>query len=180
VRTFLYEVIIDSDSKWLEVFHKTSKTLTNFIKNLRMLFAAYGLCHGIVSDNGPRLVSSAFKQFLKNNRIKQTLPAYHPVSNGAAERSVQILKRALIKKRLRTTDNLLSFSSIAEPMFRRTPHRVTCQTPAELFLKRQIRTRFNLLRPDLAKTVEEKHAKQKKHHDHGRLHLRVFQEEEQV
>jgi transposase InsO family protein len=62
-----------------------------------MLFAAYGLCHGIVSDNGPQLVSSAFKQFLKNNRIKQTLPAYHPTSNGAAERSVQILKRALIK-----------------------------------------------------------------------------------
>ena len=66
---------------------------------LRTLFASYGLPEEIVSDNGPQFTSSVFKSFLKNNGVKQTLlPPYHPASNEAAERSVQILKRSLEKQ----------------------------------------------------------------------------------
>ena len=57
---------------------------------------------------------------------------------------------------------------------RSTPHTVTGQSPAELFLGRQIRNCFTLLKPNLKKTVEEKQLKQKEYHDEGRVKLREF------
>lgn len=59
---------------------------------LQGLFAAYGIPEEVV-DNGLQFVSTEFTDFLKGNGIKHTrVPAYHPASNGAAERSVKILK----------------------------------------------------------------------------------------
>ena len=44
-----------------------------------------------LSEYGPRVTSDEFKQFVGTNGNKHTLvPAYHPSSNGAAERSVPI------------------------------------------------------------------------------------------
>ena len=83
-----------------------------------MWFAAYGLPEEVVSDNGPQLIASEFVDSLKQNGVKHTLvPPYHihtyilywlvptglfrvnhPSSNGAAERTVQILKQALQKE----------------------------------------------------------------------------------
>ena len=57
---------------------------------------------------------------------------------------------------------------------RTTPHYVTGQTPAELFLERQIRNCFTSLKPNLNRVVEEQHLKQKEHHDEGRVKLREF------
>ena len=52
-----------------------------------------------MSGNGPQFIASEFVDFLKQNGVKQTLvPPYHPSSNGAAERTVQILKQALQKE----------------------------------------------------------------------------------
>ena len=61
--TFL--VIIDSHSKWLEVFDLKSTTAEKTCEVLRMLFASYGLPEEIVSDNGPQFISAVFKTFLK-------------------------------------------------------------------------------------------------------------------
>lgn len=62
-------------------------------------------------------------------------------------------------------------------MYWSTPHTVTGKTPAELFLKRHIRTHFSQLKPDLAKSVQEKQQEQKKQHDQGRRVLRSFVED---
>lgn len=65
---------------------------------LRNLFAAYGLQEKLVFNNGPQLVSTEFRQFLGRNGIEHAAgPTYHPASNGAAERSMQILKSALME-----------------------------------------------------------------------------------
>lgn len=82
---------------------------------------------------------------------------------------MQILKRALAKDVLEAekkaslplSHRLANFLL----MYRSTPHTVTGRTPAELFLKRQIRTRFSLLKPKLASQVEKKQATQKRFHD---------------
>ncbi len=153
-------VVIDSHSKWLEVVPMSSITSSLTIDALRGLFAAYGIPEEVVSDNGPQLVSTEFTDFLKGNGIKHTrVPAYHPASNGAAERSVQILKHSLLKsvcekqgKQMFSLKHKLANFLI---MYRSTPHSVTGKTPSELFLKRHIRTRFSLLKPDLAKSVHE-------------------------
>lgn len=178
-------VVIDSHSKWFEVFPMSSTTSHNTIVVLRSLFSAYGLPEELVSDNGPQLVSKEFTQFLERNGIKHTaVPAYHPASNGAAERSVQILKRALTKNVLEAEGKAPLPLSLRLAnfllMYRSTPHTVTGRTPAELFLKCQIRTRFCLLKPTLARQIEEKQATQKLHHDRDGSSFRFFQEGEAV
>ena len=93
-----YFVLIDSYSKWIEVVPMNSTTSKCTIDVLRNMFASFGLPRELVSDNGPQFTAKEFKDFMSGNGIKHTLtPHYHPASNGAAERSVQILKRALKK-----------------------------------------------------------------------------------
>lgn len=171
-------VLVDSHSKWLEVVPMKTTTSAKTIDVLRNLFASHGLPEEVVSDNGPQFTSCEFKQFLRSNGIKQTLvPAYHPASNGAAEKSVQTVKAALLKQVLGEEAQQLTMSlqhRLANflLMYRSTPHSVTGVSPAELFLKRQLRTRFSLLKPSLARTVEEKQLKQKIHHDKATTKLR--------
>ena len=90
--------LIDSHSKWIEVAHMRSTTAQSTIDQMRLWFAAYGLPEEVVSDNGSQFISQDFNNFLKQNGVKQTLVSpYHPSSNGAAERTEQILKQALRK-----------------------------------------------------------------------------------
>lgn len=66
---------------------------------LLRIFATYGLPEKVVLDNIPQLTYSEFEDFLKKNGSRHTLvPAYHPASNRAAERSAQIVKSALRKQ----------------------------------------------------------------------------------
>ena len=91
-------VLVDSHSKWVEVFETTSTTTQKTVEILRRLFAAYGLPEEPVSDNDPHFTSTVFESFCKSNGIKHTLvPPYHPVSNGVAERVVGILKQTLLR-----------------------------------------------------------------------------------
>ena len=53
--------------------------------------------------------------------------------------------------------------------YRSTPHSTTNTTPSELFLHQSLRTRLDLLRPELGVAVSQKQAEQKKYHD---LHSR--------
>ena len=92
---------------------------------------------------------------MNTNGIKHTLvPAYHPISNGAAERSVQILKRSLEKQVCEGVHGSLNKRlSHFLLLCRSTLHSTTGRSPAELFLKRQLRTRFSLLKPELDQTI---------------------------
>jgi len=91
--------LVDSLSKWIEVAHMTSTSAKRTIDQLRAWFAAYGLPEEVVTDNSPQFIASEFVDFLKQNGVKQMpVPPYHPSSNGAAERTVQIPKQALQKE----------------------------------------------------------------------------------
>ena len=80
-------IVVDSHSKWPEEIEMKSTTATAIIKELRRLFATYGLPEHLVSDNGPQFTSA---EFMKVNGIKDIRCApYHPSSNGCAERFVQ-------------------------------------------------------------------------------------------
>ena len=95
-------VAIDSHSKWIEVHHMTSTNAGRTIDELCLIFATHGLPEEVASDNGPQFTSTEFAEFMQKNGIKHTLvPPYHPQSNGAAERSVRVVKDALGKQVLR-------------------------------------------------------------------------------
>ncbi len=103
---------------------------------------------------------------LATNGIKHTLElAYHPSSNGAAERSVQIMKIRLEEVCDGVHGSLNQRLANFLLLYRSTPYTTTGRSPAELFLKRQPRTRFSFLKPLLAQTVEDKQEIQRQQHD---------------
>ena len=176
-------VLIDSHSKWLEIFDMTTTTSSKTIEVLGTLFAAQGFPEELVSDNGPQFTSREFEQFMQRCGIKHTRVApYHPASNGAAERSVQILKRALEKQVLQGKGILPIKQRLANFLIhnRNTPHSVTGKSPAESFLKRKPRTRLSLLKPNLAQKMEEKQLRQKLSHDKGNFKVRSFKKNDVV
>ena len=179
-------IVNDSYSKWLEVIHMKSTTSAVTIDKLRSLFASTGIPEEIVSDNGPQFTSSEFKTFMTNNGIKHTLvPAYHPASNGFAEKGVQIIKKAL-KAQVLNEQNTTEPRTIQHRLanfllkYRSTPHTTTGETPAALFLKRELRTKLTLIKPDREKFVREKQETMKKHHDKTHSKVRSFNEGDKV
>ena len=175
-------ILIDAHSKWIEAFHMTSTTSTKTIEVLRSCFARYGIPEQLVSDNGPQFSSHEFKLFMERNGIKHKLvPPYHPSSNGAAERSVQVVKNGLKKQVIESKKGTLNQRlSNFLLMYRVTPHSTTGRAPSELFLKRELRTRLSLLRPDLNNTVKAKQELQQRNHDKGGKAERSFKVNDNV
>ncbi|XP_063961269.1 uncharacterized protein K02A2.6-like [Lytechinus pictus] len=160
-------VLIDSHSKWIEVIHMGTNTTTEKTMNeLRSIFACHGLPEQLVSDNGPQFRSAAFQTFMKQNGIRHILvPTYHPASNGAAERTVRVVKEALKKQVFDGSSKFSMKRRLANFLlkYRTTPQSTTGFTPAELLMKRRLRTRLSLILPDLSQKVENKQSSQKRY-----------------
>ena len=164
----MFMVLVDSHSKWIEVIPMSDTTSAATIQKLRTLFAQFGIPESIVSDNGPQFTSAEFSQFCHTNAIRHILVTpYHPASNGLAERAVQTFKQGFKRMKDGTlTDKIARFLF----SYRTTPQSTTGITPAELLMNRKLRSRLDLLKPDLAKRVTEKQEKQKSAHDYHAAH----------
>lgn len=158
-------IVVDSFSKWLEVFIMKATTSAKTIERLRSLFASFGLPQELVSDNAPNFTSTEFKEFLRNNGVKFTLsPPYHPASNGAAERCVQEVKKNLKRQVLAEGSTAVSLQHKLDNflfVYRNTPSTVTGLSPAELFLQWKPRTKLALLKPNLMSQIEKRKEMQK-------------------
>lgn len=89
---------------------------------------------------------------------------YHPASNGEAERFVRTFKQCMKATKYdglplsqRLTNFLLSYKS--------TPHATTHMAPSELFIGRKVRTRLDLIMPNLEEEMMLRQAQQKDKHD---------------
>jgi transposase InsO family protein len=144
----MFLVVIDSYSKWLEVFPLKSATTDSTVRCLRSLFSVHGLPEHLVTDNGTQFTSFDFQKFLNANGIKHTTTSPgHPATNGMAERYVGFLKNHLKKM----SDSLTLEEKICRLLlnYRTTAHPATGETPSALLMKRELRTRFSLLKPSL-------------------------------
>ena len=87
-----------------------------------------------------------------------------------------MVKEALVKQVLQGTGHMPMKHRLANFLikYRSTFRSVTGRTSAELMVKRQLRTRLTLLKPNLAQVVESKQMKQKFHMTDRKLrgHLR--------
>ena len=134
----------------------SSTTSQVTIRALRSLFATFGLPQQVVSDNGPQFTSSEFAMFLKNNGVKHIKSSpYHPSTNGLAERFVRTLKNAMRSSDCKEPHQKLMNFLLC---YRTTPHSTTNELPCKLFLQRKLRTRLDLLRPDLSEAISQKRA----------------------
>ena len=79
-------VVVDTHSKWPEVYIMNSSTSSRTITALRDIFARCGLPKQLVSDNGPQFVFEEFEQFLVANGINHIRSSlHHPSTNEAAD-----------------------------------------------------------------------------------------------
>ena len=157
-------VIVDAFSKWIEVFPMSTVTSSATISKLKMLFAQFGLPDTIVSDNGPSLVSQEFESYLTQYGILRhiTSAPCHPASNGLAERAVQLVKNGLKKDADGTLSERLGRILLN---YRVIPHGTTGVSPSELMFGRIIKSKVDLVKPDLTTRVENNQYKQKDFHD---------------
>lgn len=126
-------IVIDSLSKWAEVFKTKDITSTFTIGKIRELISRYGLPDTIVSDNGRQFTSDEFKSFLKLNNIRHILTAPgRPATNGQAENFVKTLKKAIFAV-LKTSKHSNLETIILQFLFdyRNTKHCTTGETPAK-------------------------------------------------
>ncbi|PIO53247.1 integrase core domain protein, partial [Teladorsagia circumcincta] len=93
-----YMVVVDAFSKWPEIIEMTSISASQTVKELKKMFARYGIPQTIVSDNGTQFTSEQFKRMCEEGGITHVRTApYHPQSKGQAERFVDTLKRGIKK-----------------------------------------------------------------------------------
>ncbi|XP_071628836.1 uncharacterized protein [Temnothorax longispinosus] len=111
-------------------------------------------------DNGTNFASKEFNEFLERFQVNHSFsPPHHPATNGAVKNFVGTLKDKVSKivkggKRVDTAVNQFLFD------YRSTPHCTTGKSPAYLLYGRELRTRFDLLRPNLRAKVSEKQGAQ--------------------
>ncbi|XP_011688264.1 PREDICTED: uncharacterized protein K02A2.6-like [Wasmannia auropunctata] len=153
----MYLIVIDAHSKWPEVINFNNNTKTcKLIEVFEDLFARFGIPLHCVTDGGPQFRSVEFHDFLVKIGVKHTYsPLYHPATNGAAENFVQTFKDKVKKivqggKRVSTAINMFLYD------YRSIEHCTTGRSPAYSMYKRELRTRFDLLRSNIDDTVEGK------------------------
>ena len=168
----MFLVLVDSHSKWMDIQIMHSITSEKTIEKLGIIFATHGLPQKIVTDNGPSFTSKEFEDFMQRNGIKHVKSApYHPSTNGLAERAVQSFKQAL--KRMSGGSIQVKLSNYLFK-YRITPHATTGVPPAQLLMKRQLRSRLDLLYPSVSTRVEKNQLRQTQTHDSKNSVLRSF------
>jgi transposase InsO family protein len=141
-----YLLIVDSYSKWPEVFKMPNMSAAATVICMRSFVHRFGIPKEIVSDNGTQFRSAEFAQFCQEFGIKQTfIPPFHPQSNGQAERFVDTFKRSMKKCKEEGTDWVQKMLFA----YRTTPNSaLNGRSPDELFLGRNLRTKLSLVHPE--------------------------------
>uniref|UniRef100_A0A8R1IPR0 Integrase catalytic domain-containing protein n=1 Tax=Caenorhabditis japonica TaxID=281687 RepID=A0A8R1IPR0_CAEJA len=145
-----YLVVVDAKSKWAEVAIVKSISSVSTVRTLKNIFSTHGYPETLVSDNGTQFVSREFASMCEEYGIEHIRsPAFHPQSNGQAERFVDTLKRGLKKLKGEGSVDTEIMSKFLL-YYRSTPsNALGGLTPAEVHLGRRLRTKMSLMIPKL-------------------------------
>ncbi|VDP67654.1 unnamed protein product [Echinostoma caproni] len=100
-------VIVDSYSRWPEVYFTTTPSSEFTIRALRKTFSREDVPHAIVTDNGSHFTVKKVTDWLNSVSCRHVLTQpRHPQSNGAAENFVRTLKSAIASLNPSTFDEL--------------------------------------------------------------------------
>ena len=166
-------IVVDAYSKWAEVIemqqtHCFKRTLCNSWHSSSNCIRQWSAVR--VAD---------FEEFTHTNGIKHSRSSpYHPATNGEAERFVCTFKEAMKTSKgdgLTLTHRLQNFLLT----YRTTPHSTTGTPRCDLLMGRRLRTRWDLLKPDIRSTIRKRQSQQKKGHDRA-LSVRSFKVGQEV
>ena len=131
--------VIDSGSRWPEVFIIKSTKTSVIVNKLKELFCNKGRPLELVSDNGPQFISQEFKDFCKHWGLKhhRVTPLY-PQANSEIERFFKTILKTIRLAKVEGKDWKEELQSFLLT-YRNTPHATTGKTPAELLYGRNLR-----------------------------------------
>jgi Integrase zinc binding domain/Integrase core domain len=139
-------VVIDSYSKWPEVYFTNHATAEFTQYALRKVFSREGVPNVLVTDNGTHFTANSIEEWLRGIGCRHLFTApRHPQSNGLAENFVKTLKCAI------TSVNPNSFAELERSVdnflmqYRNAVHSTTKSSPAQLFKSRALRTNLKCL-----------------------------------
>ena len=135
-------VVIDNFSRFYEVAVVEGTTSKEMIKELRTVFARWGIPDRMLSGNGRQFTSEEFGMFCEELGIdlRHSTP-YWPRVNGEVETQNRSLKKILQISYLNKTDWVRDLLDRLM-MQRNTPHTVTGTVPSELMKTRAMRDKI--------------------------------------
>ena len=137
----IYMVVVDYYSRYIELCKLARITTSDIVRELKCIFARFGIPEIFQSDNGPQFASAEFAKFAKEfDFVHSTSSPHFPQSNGEVERAVQTAKSLLSQ----------SDPEIALMVYRSTPVTSTGFSPSQLLMGRQIRTTL----PTIARNLQ--------------------------
>ncbi|KAI8126889.1 hypothetical protein CVS40_3384 [Lucilia cuprina] len=151
-----YLIVVDYYSKFYEIdLLNNGYSSPHVITKLKSIFARYEIPKVFISDNGPPYNSKEFQQFCNDWGIDhKTSSPYLPRSNGLAERTIQTVKKMLIKCLESKSDPYIAL------LMNRTTPKGNMPSPAELLMARNLRTKLPTVTQNLqSKLVDQKQYK---------------------
>ncbi|KRX13994.1 Uncharacterized protein T07_4146 [Trichinella nelsoni] len=148
-----------ADRPWKRIHVDFAGPINGKMFLIMTVLARFGFPEVLVSYNGTQFTATEFTIFCAENGIRHVTSApCHAQSNGQVERFIDTFKRALKKS---TNDHRPQKDRLREFLmtYRITPHLSTKLTPPEMFLKRRIRTVFDLMFPRGIENLEEQKRK---------------------
>ena len=147
-RTLL--VISDYYSSYIEVVRLTTTTSRSVIKEMKAVFARFGIPDTLITDNGPQFSSAEFAVFAKTWMFEhKTSSPLYPQSNGKAENAVKTVKRLFSKCK---EAGISEFQALLD--WRNTPSAGIGTSPAQRLMGRRCKTLLpvagSLLQPQYA------------------------------
>ena len=130
-----YLLLVDYYSRFTEVECLYSLKSCTVINKMKMIFSRYGIPEIVRSDNGTQYTSREFEEFSKSWQFEHTTsdPLY-PRGNALAERSVQTMKKLLMKTKSKGDDPYMALLEL-----RNTPVD-SLASPTELLMGRNSRS----------------------------------------
>ena len=140
---YYFLIIVDSYSKWPEVYI-TKEATSNFTQRcLRTFFSREGIPQVIVTDNGSHFVAENLRKWFKSLNVTHITSApRHPKSNGLAENFVKTLKYAISAVQLSSLEELECFINNFLFHYRNCEHSTTKQRPSVLFRGHVLRSQL--------------------------------------
>lgn len=141
-------VIIDSFSKWPEVFFTSSPSAAFTIHALRKVFSREGIPTVLVTDNGSHFSAKVVTDWLNSIGCKHLFTApRHPCSNGQAENFVRTLKSAIMSLNPSNYFELERGVDQFLLQYRNCTHSSTKEAPAKLSKGRLLRSNLLCINP---------------------------------
>ena len=181
-----YLLLVDYYSNFVEVEKLDSLTTSGVIQMMKRNIARYGIMDTLVSDNGPQFASREFAEFASIYGVSHnTSSPLRAQSNGLAERSIQTVKKLMLKCSEAGEDFYMALLDL-----RNTPRDPLIGSPAQRLMGRRTQTRIPtseaLLKPTtiepsvVSNGLKKYRLTQKKYYDRGKRHLPAIRSNDAV